>query len=419
VTTSRVLRTGCVCASVLILAAAFLPRPVGTVPGGPRIELGEPKVVAQGPPGEKRWGYYQFPSLDRWADGRIMLRFHVNPDAAESYGKRSSAPDTYVSADGAATWNAHTGALGAGGLLLANGDRIRVHTFEAIPVSQLNLPAPVGTHVDSYGNIAYTLYRIRELPAALQGVYLTRMATGAAGWQLEHDVLNDPLALRYSLRGILPVVWWGDIRIAPDRSLIAGMYPGYMEGQESFPSNIFFYRSSDSGKTWDVLGRLLYQPDVEADPKGKERSGFTEPTFVFLDDGSLLCVARTLDGLGPGPMYLSRSNDGGRNWSRPSAFAPTGVMPRLLRLGNGTLVLSSGRPGVELRFSFDGRGESWTQPTVLVPMDSAKLAAESCGYTDLLAVDSNSFLIAYSWFRARDAQGLERKSILVRRITVR
>ncbi len=88
-----------------------------------------------------------------------------------------------------------------------------------------------------------------------------------------------------------------------------------------------------------------------ADPKGRDRAGFTEPAFVILQDGTFLCVLRTTDGLGHGPMYTSRSRDRGATWSTPEVIAPAGVLPRLLTLDNGVVVLTSGRPGVQMRFS--------------------------------------------------------------------
>ena len=74
------------------------------------------------------------------------------------------------------------------------------------------------------------------------------------------------------------------------------------------------------------------------------------------------------------------------------------------------LVLSFGRPGVWLSFSLDG-GHSWTQK-------QAVLTGPSCGYTSLLALGKDTFLLAYSEFERPNANGQPAKAILVRRITV-
>jgi hypothetical protein len=407
-------------AAVAAVTAAASPRRAAGAPArpAPKLTMGEPVMVVMGPPEEKRWGFYQFPHLERWEDGRIALTFSLHRDEAESYGQPAPAPNLYVSSDEGRTWAVHTGPPGKGGLLLPNGDRLKIVTPKPVPVAELKLPPSVGVHGFTYDKSPNSLYRLKDLPDPLDKVYLSRLARGGSAWIEERALLRDPLALRYALRGIFPVVWWGDIRIAADRSLIAGIYPGYMEGQPRFPWNIFFYRSTDAGRSWDVQGRLLYEPDLGADPKGNERDGFSEPTFEILRDRSLLAVVRTTDGRGVGPMYLARSSDRGKTWTKPQVFAPTGVLPHLLPLAGGSLVLTSGRPGVDVRVSFDGLGKSWSDPQRLVPVTSERLNADSCGYTGLMALGRTRFLVAYSWFKAPDGEGRPRKTIFVRRFTI-
>jgi hypothetical protein len=173
-----------------------------------------------------------------------------------------------------------------------------------------------------------------------------------------------------------------------------------------------FYRSSDAGHSWHIQGRIPYQPDLVADRNGAQRMGFTEPAFEILADGTFLCIARTTDGIGNGPMYVSCSRDLGRTWSRPEVMADSGVLPRLLRLTNGVVALSSGRPGVQLRFCANGNGKTWTRPLELLPYASEKDAV-SCGYTALLATGPDRFLVIYSDFKHQTASGQIRKAIKV------
>ncbi len=124
------------------------------------------------------------------------------------------------------------------------------------------------------------MYRLVDLPPDLRCVHLNRLRKGERKWEPEKAVLDDPQALRYSTGGLFPVVWWGDLRVAPDRSLLAGIYPGYLleaDGRVSPKGHVFFYRSTDEGRTWRVQGRIMYRPDLAADPRGEERHGFTEP----------------------------------------------------------------------------------------------------------------------------------------------
>ena len=180
----------------------------------------------------------------------------------------------------------------------------------------------------------------------------------------------------------------------------------------------FVYRSTDSGHSWQVQGRLLYEGDPTADPRHARRAGFTEPALEVLPDGSLLCVMRTTDGVGIGPMYSTRSTDLGRTWTTPKAFTRNGVLPRLLQLDNGVLVLSSGRPGVQLRFSMDGKGETWTKPFEMLAHQTDAYQS-SCGYTNLLATGPDRFLLIYSDFRYVTESGELRKAIKVREVRVR
>jgi len=115
------------------------------------------------------------------------------------------------------------------------------------------------------------------------------------------------------------------------------------------------------------------------------------------------------------------------------AVAPFGVFPRLLHLDNGVLVLASGRPCVQIRFSFDGKGEKWTDPFEMLPFDddefmdtysersvllSNKKLRDSCGYTGLLATGPDSFLVIYSDFNYLNENNEVRKAIKVREIKV-
>jgi hypothetical protein len=305
-------------------------------------------------------------------------------------------------------------------LLLPNGDRIESVLPKALPLAEVTLPKPAGTVPMSYGGTPMVMYREADLPAKLRGIPLRRRPKGAAVWKDERAVMDDPQALRYHFQGMFPVLWLGDIRLLGDGSLIAGIYPGYRlldDGTIDPKDGAFFYRSVDGGHRWSIQGRIPYQPDLHADPKADQRDGFTEPATEVLADGSLLCVLRVTDGAGIGPLYASRSTDMGRKWTRPAVITANGVLPRLLRLGNGVVVLSSGRPGVQLRFNAKGDAVRWTDPFEMLPWNGDAYVP-SCGYTGLLATGKDRFLIVYSDFQHRDGAGHKRKAVMVREVTV-
>jgi hypothetical protein len=117
-------------------------------------------------------------------------------------------------------------------------------------------------------------------------------------------------------------------------------------------------------------------------------------------------------------MYSSRSTDLGKTWSKPAVIAQNGVLPKLLQLENGVLVLTSGRPGVQVRFSTDGKGEKWSDPFDIIPISSTYHSDDTCGYTSLLATGPNTFMVAYSHFKHPTEDGQKRKAILVREVRV-
>lgn len=380
-----------------------------------KIKLEEPVVVSVAEKTEK-WGYYQFPNIARRSDNLLVATWSMAEDAITSYGKGGNG--FKVSSDGGKTWNtAGPGAI-YGGLVLPNGDRIAIYTPPALKVTEIQLPKPVGFNEEAYGR-RFGYYRLDELPENLQGVYINRITRGETKWTKEHAALVDSHAIRYTDSGMFPVVWWGDMKTVSDNSIVAGIYPAFYENENGRvdPSGVSFYRSTDNGHNWKVQGRIPYQPDLIADPKGGKRLalGFTEPGFEILQDGTFLCVMRTTDGYGNSPMYISRSKDQGITWTKPMPFTAAGVLPRLLQLENGVTVLASGRPGVQLRFSTDGKGEKWTDPFELLPFDNEKETV-SCGYTELLVTGSDRFLVIYSDFTYRNGKNEIRKAIKVREV---
>jgi len=393
------------------------------------LTMGEAVLVDIGPASERRWGYYQFPSIWRLPDGAIAVAYQLADDSITSYGRCGRG--IFFSTDEGKTWQRYAARDArkqeedslASGLLLPNGDRIRISDAVARPISELDLPRPIATCFTSYDGVRgpSPCYRLHELPPEWRGFRLDRLARGQTKWTTELGYIDDPQDVRFPVQDLLHITFFGRLRVAPDGSILAGVYPhNYIreDGSIDFKCASVFYRSTDDGRTWKVQGRIPYQPDRKIDPVGELRGGFTEPDYEILADGSLYCVLRTTDGTGIGPLYASRSSDLGKTWTKPEVIAPNGVLPQLLRLANGALVLVSGRPGVQVRVSPDGRGETWTPPCDLVPVTSNNEAADSCGYAGLLATGPDRCLVAYSHFRHRDEQGQEHKAILVREIRV-
>jgi hypothetical protein len=382
------------------------------------IDLGEPVIVAQAAANFTDWGPYQFPGLVRLPDGRIQLSFQVEADSATSYGL---PPARAISSDEGQTWTllprevAGKGSAAAWSapLELPNGDRLGIKSLASLKSSDIKLPAnPLGLHA-SYGNI-HTYYRPEDLPPECRdGWWLYRQAAGAKEPVEEKAVVRLPGELRYVVEGVLPRPWTPGhrMRLAPDGSIWAfgedvRMVGGELRGKPA----ITFLRSTDNGRSFDFLSEIPYTPDPAADPKAADRDGFTEPGINFMADGSVICLMRTTDGNGPGPLYLSRSTDNGRIWSKPVVFDDLGVWPQLLTLKNGVTLSAYGRPGLFVRASTDPAGRKWGKRAMVVHN------SYTCSYSALLPLSDDTALLAYSDFKVPGPDGTPRKTILVRTV---
>lgn len=386
------------------------------------VKLSKPVVVAQADK-EEKWGFFQFPFIVRTNNNELVVCWQMNSDSHKSYGKTSLGKK--ISFDEGHTWKP----LDKGyvfsyksnkDLELKNGNTILTIT----PISKaiknyVSFPKPV--YRDESMNMDY--YFEAELPDELRGLYLRTLDGHGERLMEIHGIIDDPGLLRYDIGGLMPVKWWGDMKELADGSLVAGIYPScYLNSNNETPkSDVTFYRSSDGGYHWKSIGRIHY--NIE---KLKDRSrqydryqGFSEASYVILKDSTFFCVMRT--GYNT-PLYKSYSHDKGVHWTEPVAFTPNGVKPQLLLLGNGIMVMASGRPGVQLRFCLDGDGEIWTEPIEMLPYIDEKgcynIWGNSCGYASLLQVDVNTFYMVYSDFTSRKGNLPLLKSIVFRKFVV-
>ena len=382
-----------------------------------RIEVSEPYIVIQAED-EEKWGYYQFPNVGMADDGTLVVSWQMKKDSHKTYGQDADRHYTpMMSKDGGVTWTpqdkGYDKRVRGYNVDMSNGVRLQVSTPASKDIhSYKTFPKPVSKN----GNRTY--YPIKDLPNELQGVYLIRRNKKGQSTSI-HAKLDDPGLLRYDIGGLMPVVWWGNIKELSDGTLLAGMYPcDYLENDGNVLNNcVSFYESKDEGDSWKLVGRIPFLKDGIADVKGE--GGFTEPTFEILADSTLICVMRSGSA---SPMYKSFSKDFGKTWTTPEPFTANGVKPSLMLLKNGVLVLVSGRPGIQVRFSLNGKGLIWTDPIDMIPFmkeDGTFVQDVSCGYPSIIDADENSFFLVYSDFTTTNANDEVRKSIISRKITVK
>lgn len=414
------------------------------------LTLNDPVVVAQAPVELDRaggaWGRWQFPYLRRLRDGRLHVSFSVEPDSAESFGKPMAHA---CSGDGGRTWRTEPLQVGheaEDGVLLPNGDRLQPVQRPARRAEEFDLPDSVCDYVCCWG-YPRSLYRAEDLPPELNEWRFRRLPAGESEWVEEVADMRIPNQLRHVVRendflnpdargrtpadgvieqireGPLPTPFlWGKLRVAPDESLWAVTYDVRLHNGVPLNDPLFL-RSLDCGHTWNLLSEIPYAGDPDADPLANKRYGFIEPDYNFRPDGSVICLMRTSDGNGHGPLYLARSTDSAHTWSRPVAFDPAfdgGKMPQLLTLNNGVTLASYGQSGgpsyIAVRATTDPAGLDWQPPVHAQFSPPAPGGWNSCGHTEMVALDRDRALIVYSDFNYRDAEGRPRKTILVREI---
>ncbi len=387
------------------------------------IQLGEPVTVALAPPEVREWGPYQFPGLARLPDGRIQLNFHVEADSATAYGL---PPAQAVSSDEGRSWQLLPREASEDGaqpswvsapLRLPNGDWLTARQLRSRPASALRLPAHPLATLPSYA-VTHTYYRVEDLPAECRtGWLLWRMRAGQTRPVEEQVVVRIPGEVRCVTEDMLTFPWFQELFLAPDGSVWAVNYDHrIVNGKLREKICALILRSTDNGHTFDLWSEIPYAPDTAADPAAAQRDGFTEPTVCFMPDGSVLCLLRTTDGNGIGPLYWARSTDNGRAWSPPTVFDDLGVWPQMILLKNGVTLASYGRPGLYVRATADPAGLRWGARVTVVP--PGELGHDTCSYSALLPLSDDSALLAYSDFNVRDAEGRPRKAICARVVTV-
>jgi hypothetical protein len=384
-----------------------------------KIILHDPVIVSQAPASIRVWGPWQFPLLLPLEDGRLLLEYHQEADSAQAYGLPVGQ---MVSADGGATWEKAPPAGITAGLRLPNGDELRAIQLPSIPTERLTLPAPMA-HMPSSYPLTFTYYRWEELPPELQSRWwFQRKPAGSSAWVNEQARVEIPDSFAVVTENVfvIPFFEQNRVQLTADGRLLATLYSQPQIAQGRFFARRYLamlLESLDYGHTWGVKGTIPYFPDADADPYWDERDGYTEPQVAVLPDGSVLAFLRTTDGSGVGPMYAARSLDGGATWSQPTVFDHFGVWPQLAVLKNGVILAAYGRPGLFLRAALDPAGKRWGPRKAIV--EPGELGWDTCSYSSLLALPDGGALIAYSDFHVKDAEGLPRKTILVRRIEVR
>jgi len=409
------------------------------------IKISKPRIVATSPEGMdwrrgayNDFGVWNFPNIWKEPDGRIVVTFNTHHDSALNYGLPGKM---YFSTDNGRHWKPviHDDTsqdivfLHAKPIDIPGGEQIAIVRKRPYKTKDIKLPEnplnKAGELSFPYFN-THIFYRIGDFPREMMAMKLMCRKPGQEKWTEEKSYIDWPeYTVWTDKRGILPIpalAGNADIVTAPDNSLLALVSNMRINPKNKALSkhHIICLRSTDSGRTWKFWSEVASMPDSES---GTDQHLF-EPAALFIEGNEMICVMRSsyTDDIDHS-MYMVRSTDMGRTWSSLKKITDYGVFPQLLRLKNGVIVLSYGRPGIYLRFSIDD-GKAWGPPITLHGVEPEGLTLseyrkiryrDTCGYTGLLAIGSDKFLVVYSDTTYNDKEGNLRKRIIIKEVAVK
>ncbi len=295
---------------------------------GLKLTFQKPRVIA-----ETNHGYCWYPNLHKFSTGELMLNHSLNPDSNENLHNSQAV---YISDDGGENFDF---AYDVNGFHNGGGEvRISLDDGRIVGVSTFLKPAPPGqarsfaAHYWCYENGG------RRYSVEPWGAKVTGLPRDVVMW-------NKPSRTWWA-----SINWFSDIVVLDDGRFITTLSLRFTG--DSLESTVAL-ASDDQGRNWEYLSTIA---DADAIPDASE--GFDEPCLIRLEDGDLMCISRVGD---ENKEKLARaySSDGGQTWSQLDRLPAYSVAPDILRLQNGVLALSTGRPGVFLWLSTDARGRNW------------------------------------------------------------
>ncbi len=378
---------------------------------GVKVRLGKPIQVTEA------IGHAWFPTLARFSTGELIVTYALTPDTNQA---AMFVSGFQISRDGGKTWG---------------------HRYDVIPEfgSTILLPREDGSLI----RMPHLLYQISpEDKHNFHGAY-TRFERGGRRMIFEPAgvrVVDWPWPVE-SHPGPIPRTNW-NVRLRFDGTIVKigerllatafGRRPG-----DSLDTSVIL-ASEDGGRTWRYLSTIA-DPSIMPPSPAKGANGPDEADIIQLVDGDLMAVFRTGSGK-QWKLHRAYSSDQGRTWSKAEPLPAYSVEPSLVRTENGTILLSTGRPGIHLWLSTDERARSWEHIDIVEhhnrwapdatyriqlaeTMDEKRHTTDqTSAYTELVEVTPNRLLlvydrIAFGW-QAVPPESSERSRIFVMPIEV-
>jgi len=299
-----------------------------------KLELGSPTLVAESV------GHLWFPTMDIMPTGEWLVRCSAIPDTNDV-----PPVNSYVrSEDKGKTWSPLVLTPYIGPAAFVRGDEL------------LNLP--------------YRWYPANKDYTSLISHRVT-FHKGAKTFTVEPETLHVdgfPRSIEPMGQGEAMFVMDNNIIRLADGRFVCCMYGTFRgdvqrhnkaHGKDGTAGYSLVFIESKDGASWRYVTTIADWSMLAHTPEGPDES-----TMVQLANGDLLVIYR-VGSFKQNPLHKSLSRDGGRTWSKPEAMAPFSVYPSCVKTANGTLVLTTGRPGIYLWTCTDGRGDKWVQTDIM------------------------------------------------------
>jgi len=158
--------------------------------------------------------------------------------------------------------------------------------------------------------------------------------------------------------------------------------------------DILVVESEDMGKTWNTVAKLDLPRDIVVHGCTGDNLEFCEPDIEELADGTLLGIVR-VQGKSDNylEMVITRSEDGGKTWTKLENLGVCGAPPHILQLKDGRVLLTYSRretpPGIRGMISEDG-GKTWGEEFIISDAPNRDL-----GYPSSAQLDDGTIITVY------------------------
>ncbi len=413
-----------------------------------KITLGEPILVAQSTTEPVIFGGYQIPFIRIAEDQTIYVRFNSRVDHYDTHGMEEANP-VFRSRDGGVTWEREPDAkaFSRAGRTLPNGDILEMRETPGIAniddATLQRFPTISESRRDhTCGDLHYDLYTCEELAPIFgervaKEFICNRLYAGSNEMVEERCRVNwDNMPIMRIDKSLVRICCTCHYDIDSNGTLWMPVFGGAVVTDGEANSRRYcthLLRSDDFGHTWDYVNSIEYEEERYNTRNERLIEGFNECALTCLADDSILMILRSGslhpfephigDDEHPAPrLFAAKTTDGGKHFSYVKPFGEYGVRPTSVKLRNGTILLSGGRPGVNLRVCDDPNGEIWSEPIDIlrVPQEDVYTGywRYSCSNSDIAVYDAHSAFLTYSDFTHPALDGKRAKSIFVRKITI-